>query len=145
VKKRKLLSVVLVILICIVMIVPPAQVLACGPYFPQTFFRFTLHPDVPLNRFAAGELGVLQTTYARSYLVVAYRYLSGEKLSAEEQAEVVSLWKDRIGTVGDYGRFDSSGESSPAQKLWFAARAKVSGISQMNSGQDLLSDRRKRA
>lgn len=128
-KKQKLLSVVLVVLICVAIAIPPVHVYACGPYFPQTFFRFTLHPDVPLDRFAAGELGVLQTTYARSYLVVAYRYLSGENLSAEEQTEVLSLWKERLEPSGDYGRFDSPRESSPAQKLWFSARAEVSGTS----------------
>jgi hypothetical protein len=128
VKKQKMLRVVLVVLICVVIVIPPMQVYACGPYFSQTFFKFTMHPDVPLDRFAAGQLGVLQTTYARSYLVVAYRYLSGEALSAEEQAGAVSLWKDRIGSFENGGRFYSNGETSVSQNAWFADRAKLPGI-----------------
>jgi hypothetical protein len=129
VKKVKMLRVVLVFLICVVMVVPHVQVFACGPYFSQTFFKFTLHPDVPLDRFAGGELGVLQTTYARSYLVVAYRYLTGEVLSKEEQDGAVSLWKDRLGSVGGGERFYSSAEPSSRQNAWFEVRGKLPGDS----------------
>ena len=40
------------------------------------------HPDLPLGPFVAGRLGVLQPTYARSHLVVAYAWLSGKGLDA---------------------------------------------------------------
>src|SRR6266850_1510119 len=51
----------------------PYRTRACGPFFTDAIFVYTKHPDFPLENFAAGKLGVLQTTYARSYLVAAYR------------------------------------------------------------------------
>ena len=58
--------------------------LACGPISLEAIFVFTVHPGYPLERFAAGRLGVVQPTYARSYLYVAYRHLSGSGFTAEE-------------------------------------------------------------
>ncbi len=55
------------------------------------------HPDLPFEHFAAGRLGIVQPTYARSYLVVAYRHLQGIGLSATEQAGASDLWAARIG------------------------------------------------
>ncbi len=49
----------------------PQLLSSCGPFFARAAFIYTVHPDFPLEKFAAGELGVLQPTYARSYLVVA--------------------------------------------------------------------------
>src|SRR5215216_5474658 len=69
--------------------------LSCGPFVERTVFTFSKHPDFPLARFAAGELGVLQPTYARSYLAVAYRYLAGVPLDKEEQKAATALWKER--------------------------------------------------
>lgn len=65
---------------------------------PDTSLEFTWeqHPDLPMDRFAAGRLGVLQPFYARSYLVVAYRYLMDRPLSQGEQAEAVDLWQRRL-------------------------------------------------
>jgi hypothetical protein len=58
---------------------------ACGPdFFPDVFVR-KLRPDVPKD-FAAGKLGILLASYPRAHLAVAYRYLNGGTLSAEEQA-----------------------------------------------------------
>lgn len=74
----------------------PRRLFSCGPFLPSTIFTYTLHPDFPLEPFARGELGVLQPTYARSYLVVAYRYLSGVRLDAEEQKAVQALWQERL-------------------------------------------------
>jgi len=61
------------------------------------FSDFSLHPDVPLEKFAAGRLGIVQPTFARSYLVVAYRYFAGVPLSKDEQFGAEALWSDRIG------------------------------------------------
>jgi hypothetical protein len=45
----------------------------CGPFFDVAYFSYSLHPDLPLEPYAAGTLGVLQPAYARSYLYVAFR------------------------------------------------------------------------
>lgn len=61
------------------------QVQACGPDFSPDVFVHSLHADNPKD-FAAGKLGVLLPTYPRTDLTVAYRYLNGGALTAEEQS-----------------------------------------------------------
>ncbi|MBK7994929.1 MAG: hypothetical protein IPK14_16550 [Blastocatellia bacterium] len=70
---------------------------SCGPYFRNAIFSYSAHPDLPLDGFARGEIGILKPEYARSYLVVAYRYLNNEKLSPKEQEAALSLWYKRLG------------------------------------------------
>src|SRR6516225_6342316 len=77
----------------------PPRAGACGPYFEEAIFTRPDHPDDPLSGFAAGQLGVIQPSYARSYLVVAYRYLSGPPLTATEQQDAVALWNERLNRV----------------------------------------------
>jgi len=64
---------------------------------PEPFSDFSLHPDVPLEKYAAGHLGIVQPTFARSYLVVAYRYFAGVPLTKDEQFGAQALWSERIG------------------------------------------------
>ncbi|HRG99740.1 MAG TPA: hypothetical protein PLR99_26020 [Polyangiaceae bacterium] len=54
------------------------------------------HPDLPLAPFVAGRLGVLQPTYARSHLVVAYAWLSGKRLDASAQRSGLELDQRRL-------------------------------------------------
>src|SRR5215467_777218 len=74
----------------------PPRTSACGPYFEEAIFTRPDHPDYPLTHFAQGQLGVIQPTYARSYLVVAYRYLNGAPLAKAEQDAAVALWNERL-------------------------------------------------
>ncbi|MBU6452879.1 MAG: hypothetical protein KGS72_13925 [Cyanobacteria bacterium REEB67] len=75
---------------------------ACGPFFDQTIFTTSLHPDLPLRFYAAGQLGLVQPTYARSYLISAYRYLDGKALTSGEQKAMSDLWARRLsGFAGD--------------------------------------------
>jgi len=71
---------------------------ACGPFVLETVFVHTVHPDFPLAHFASGRLGMVQPTYARSYLYVAYRYLEGAPFTPDEQKALTELWKDRLET-----------------------------------------------
>ena len=91
--------------------------LACGPISLAAVFVFTVHPGYPLDRFAAGRLGVVQPTYARSYLYVAYRHLSGASFTAEEQKALTQLWKERL----DYHW--SAGEEDWISRWLYARRA----------------------
>ena len=62
----------------------------------------------------------MQKTYARSYLFVAYRYLTGRNLDPEEQAAVVSLWQERLNSAWpDHRQWI---------KDWQAVRKQVSGV-----------------
>jgi tetratricopeptide (TPR) repeat protein len=63
------------------LLVGPPETESCGPFVPTAQFGFINNPG---PEFAKGELGVLQRTYWRRNLVVAYRYLTGAPLSAEE-------------------------------------------------------------
>src|ERR1043165_5039422 len=89
-------SILVLIVISFLAIMLPRQTQACGPFFQDAIFVFEKHPDFPLERFARGQLGVLQPTYARSYLVAAYRNLSGERLSDVEVTALKALWEERI-------------------------------------------------
>jgi hypothetical protein len=99
----------------------PSRTHACGPFFTDAYFVFTKHPDFPLEQYAGGKLGIVQPSWARSYLVVAYRTLSDTPLSDREASDMMSLWKERLNMSDDSG----GGESIP--KSWIEARKKVPG------------------
>jgi tetratricopeptide (TPR) repeat protein len=96
---------------------------ACGPFTLDAFFVFTVHPTYPLERYARGELGVVQPSYARSYLYVAYRYLTDSPFSSTEQQVLTQFWKDRLNYTWDLGEQDWI-------KAWLAARQTVSGLTE---------------
>lgn len=93
----------------------------CGPFSEIAYFTYSLHPDFPLDHYARGELGILQPSYARSYLYVAYRYLSGRSFDSDEQKALLALWQERLarGTWG-FGQ-------NEAVKRWIEARKRVPG------------------
>lgn len=95
--------------------------LACGPFMLEAVFVHTVHPAFPLEKFAAGRIGVLQPTFARSYLYVAYRHLSGAPFTADEQQALTRLWKERL----DFASLNESDED--LTKAWSEARQKVAG------------------
>jgi len=94
---------------------------ACGPFTLEAIFVHTVHPAYPLSQFASGKIGVLQPSYARSYLYVAYRYLSGSNFSPSEQKALVDLWKQRLD-------FNADEDPNEWSKPWLEARKKVPGV-----------------
>ena len=74
---RKLVSTLLAFSLLLPLFTFPPKTRAGGPCFTQAVFMLNLRPDFPLARFMNGDLGVLQPTYARPYLVVAHRVLYG--------------------------------------------------------------------
>jgi hypothetical protein len=118
--KRSPKSLTFLLLVALLLLAAPRRLDACGPFFIEAVFTFNVHPDVPLDRFARGEIGVLQPTYARSYLVAAYRHLAGTGLNAEEQKIILDFWKERL----DYA-WESPGADALA--AWTAARERVMG------------------
>jgi hypothetical protein len=113
--------VVLLLLFCFFMTLAPQPAEACGPFFTDAIFVFQKHPDDPLEKFARGNIGVLQPTYARSYLVAAYRNLIGETLSDAEVKGITGLWDDRLSKSWDES-------SEDWLRKWKEARAKVPGV-----------------
>ncbi|HSF16509.1 MAG TPA: hypothetical protein VLK65_13255 [Vicinamibacteria bacterium] len=57
--------------------------------------RFHYHdrPGVERDRFLSGELGVLETSFDRIYLYVAYRYLTGRPLSEASTERLEAYWR----------------------------------------------------
>ncbi len=94
---------------------------ACGPFTLEAVFVYTVHPAYPLERFAGGRIGVVQPSYARSYLYPSYRYLSGLSFTAAEQTAMVELWKERL----EFGYGESNADWT---KPWVDARKKVTGV-----------------
>jgi hypothetical protein len=68
---------------------------ACAPDFFRAVFSYARHPDLPRTEFIDGRLGVLQPTFARSYLVIAYRYLNGIGMNPKEREQARDYYKDR--------------------------------------------------
>lgn len=99
--RRKILCIILslILLSTLAPFPPPAQ--ACGPFFAVTVFIQRIHPDLPLEKFAAGELGIVQPSYPRSYLFAAYRYFVGKGFDPAEQQQLVTLWKKRL-QIGEF-------------------------------------------
>jgi hypothetical protein len=96
---------------------------ACGPFTLEAIFTFTVHPAYPLEKYAQGEIGVVQPSYARSYLYVAYRYLNGLKFDPAEQKALTELWKARL-------NFQGSVDDQEWIKAWLAARQRVNGLAE---------------
>ncbi len=121
-KRRRM---TLVLLLVGALLYTPRALFNCGPYFETAFFTYSLHPDFPLDAYARGELGILQPTYARSYLYVAYRHLIGTGFDSEEQKALLALWSERISahSLDSFQEYEAKGHDW--MKRWLAAREKV--------------------
>lgn len=91
---------------------------ACAPDFFRAVFSYVRHPDLPRTEFIDGRLGVLQPTFARSYLVIAYRYLNGIGMNPAEREQARDYYKDRL-----TGSWDRIGTDWPAR--WRAVRTGI--------------------
>ena len=99
-------------------------VLACGPFTLEAIFIYTVHPEIPFEQFAAGRIGVVQPSYARSYLYTAYRHLSGLNFTPSEQKALVDLWHQRLGI----GPNEDQASPPPSSAVWLEARKKIPGV-----------------
>lgn len=117
-RRARLYPLVACLLAFVLLFTATTSVSACGPFMVEAIFVHTVHPGYPMDRFAAGRLGVVQPTYARSYLYVAYRYLSGSSFTPDDQKALTSLWKDRL-------EFGWSAGDEDWLKPWLEARKKV--------------------
>jgi hypothetical protein len=70
----------------------PSTVRACGPITTFPVFISLYAPDQ--KDLARGNLGILQPTYARRYLLAAWRALNGTPLTAEELAVITAVGPD---------------------------------------------------
>jgi tetratricopeptide (TPR) repeat protein len=82
----------LLVLIVLFVLVTPSAIYSCGPFLETAVFAFRDQPDGPAANFAAGKLGIVRPGFRRSYLVIAYRYLSGLALTATQQKAAIAVW-----------------------------------------------------
>jgi len=108
----------LVAVLLAVLLFNSTAALACGPITLEAVFVHTVHPAFPIERFAAGRVGVLQPSYARSYLYAAYRYLNDSGFTPAEQRALTKFWQERL--ISRY-----AGEDEDWTKTWLEARRKV--------------------
>ena len=98
--------------------------LSCAPNWPIAIMVNGVHPDLSLRIFAAGKLGVIQAGWAKSYLIVCYRYLKGIPLDSSEQASISELWNKRLTGMRLY-----QDDTAPDNCLnYLKLRAKALGI-----------------
>ena len=95
----------------------PPDLSSCGPFLPTAAFTFWRAPEDAAGRFARGQLGILQPGFPRFYLIIAYRYLTGVGLNAEE----------RKALFGPEPASPSSSFPPNAVQEWLKARARVTG------------------
>lgn len=98
--------------------VPTAK--ACGPSFTVPVFAFETRPDLELESYAGGRIGIVQPSYNRSFLFAAYRYFNEQPFSKAEQKDLVSVWRAEL-----YREDDRENDTDAAVKSWLAARKKV--------------------
>lgn len=113
--------------------------LGCGPFTARAVFTYEKHPDLPLARFAAGEIGVLEPAYARSYLVVAYRYFTGAGFDKDEQKAALALWDERLMHYWDNQNDDADNWT----KTWLEALGKVTAVNAQEKPSPYRSEDRK--
>jgi hypothetical protein len=106
----------------------PFKAYSCGPFFDETIFNYQFHPDLPLKFFAGGKLGVLEPSFARSYLLSAYRDLTGKPLTDGEQKSIIKVWESRM-TNGDAFVQDTGS----AMQNWLKERNKLPGIKKIDN------------
>lgn len=96
--------------------------LPCGPSYVTPVFDYKRSPELPLEAFAAGRIGIIKPTYNRSVLLAAYRYVNGGGFTPEEQKGLTEVWRAEF----DNKAYETS-DTAEAVKLWLKKRAEVAG------------------
>ncbi len=109
-ERRRAVRVAVLIALCAATAVP------CS--FDDTpAFSFRIRPDAPIEEYVNGRIGIIGREYARSHLVVAYRWLSGNPPSDADRAGFRDLLQWRLGEVREEDQ----------QQAWDALRAQIRG------------------
>lgn len=90
-----------------------------GPFFERAVFSYVTHPDLPLENYVRGDLGIIRPEFKGPALYVAYRHLQGLGFNTTEQEAVLHVWKTFLGMEWD--------ASSPPYSLqqWQAVRSQI--------------------
>src|ERR1700730_14325573 len=107
----------LIILMLLAALCNPPEISSCGPFLPEAVFTQWSRPEQASGGFARGRLGILQPAYARFYLVIAFRYLSGAGLNDAERTALFPV-------AGPANQV-ASGAPPDAMEQWLTARSHV--------------------
>ena len=104
--------------------------------FPRAVLVYSRHPDPPIERFAAGSLGIPGSAYARIYLYAIYRYLTDRPFSAAEQRAYMSTWRVRAQPAGSWPKVDTANwihtRARYAPRLALGALSRVEPVATRN-------------
>ncbi|MEI6268330.1 MAG: hypothetical protein WCP01_05570 [Methylococcaceae bacterium] len=107
------------VIFCFLFVISIPSSLACGPFFLTPIFVFDSRLE-NTEDFARGNIGIIQPTYYRSVLLVAYRTLNKLPFSAYEQKELLRDWQ------AEYEYVDNNEPTRTAAIThWLAARKMV--------------------
>lgn len=104
---------------------------ACGPFILDVVFSLKTHPDLPLDSYTGGEIGIVPASYGPMSLVLFYRQLNGLSLNASEKVQAINAFENKIfylsGSEDPTKPVDRNAETESVDIIWFKARAKVTG------------------
>jgi hypothetical protein len=72
-----------------------ASAWSSGFHPPMASFVARFQPEPPLEQFAAGRLGVIQSQWRWDYLYVCYRYMARLGFDPDEQKALLSFWNEK--------------------------------------------------
>jgi len=85
---------------------------ACGPSSIEPIYVFKNSPDLPFTEYTRGRIGIVQPTFGRKTLFIAYRYLNGRSFTSDEQQALVDALRGK----------SPEDDGDQALKVWIAAR-----------------------
>lgn len=124
-KTHRIKGFIAVFLLAALLIAPLRRLGASGPFFETATFFQNIGPDFPQIHYVQGDLGVIQPTYRRRFLVIAYRYLAGPRFSPREQQALEAALNPNAGH--NRPNLIAQGTEQDAIATWNAARKEVIG------------------
>jgi hypothetical protein len=109
---------------------PLSRLQGCGPFFEEPVFVQTSVPDGPIGEFMAGKLGIIQPTYYRVYLYIAYRILSGQRFNGQEKQALEARWNPNLRS--GWTREVTTADEQPDITRWLEERKKVPGMGEVH-------------
>ncbi|HLI81689.1 MAG TPA: hypothetical protein VKV03_16990 [Candidatus Binataceae bacterium] len=86
-----------------------------GVWSSEVSFVAEGQPEPPLDKYVAGNLGLIQPNWDRSYLYVAYRWMEGPGFDPDEQKVMLAIWSKPAWPQPD----------TTPQDLWIQARNQI--------------------
>jgi hypothetical protein len=104
---------------------------ACGPFVLDVVFSLKTHPDLPLDGYTSGEIGIVPASYGPMSLVLFYRQLNGLSLNAAERTQAINAFEKKIfylpGSEDPTKPIERDDKSDTAETIYLKTRAKVTG------------------